>query len=256
MLLLTFCGSFSTDIRKPATRKAQIQRPLNSHSNSATNTPSDGASHDTDDRNGYTEPVSDDEGDEDNRHHSVAKDEAAWADLPAQAAAQAKAYRDSNAGKVTPPSTSTGSKKLQEIFPKLTPANLTKLLDSKYEMERDRGLNESGEAQANGEDATVNPSSISLRPGRVEYVSSFRAQPGKKIAIPVRVEPKVFFANERTSESDTPDRPSRVLFTHRNCLSQPSRGSSSRSSSAPLGSESCHSRTLMVRPSICSLPRQ
>lgn len=64
-------------------------------------------------------------------------------------------------------------------------------------------MNENGaEAeQADRERDTINPSGISLRPGRVEYVSSFRAQAGKRIAIPVRVEPKVFFANERTSES-------------------------------------------------------
>lgn len=95
--------------------------------------------------------------------------------------------------------------KLQEIFPKLTPANLSKLLDSKYETERDRGLNE---AAAEGQD-TLNPSGISLRPGRIEYVSSFRAQAGKRIAIPVRVEPKVFYANERTSEF----RASMLLFS-------------------------------------------
>ncbi|TIA87209.1 hypothetical protein E3P99_03315 [Wallemia hederae] len=32
----------------------------------------------------------------------------------------------------------------------------------------------------------------------VEYVSTFKAQDGKKIWVPVRVEPKVYFANERT----------------------------------------------------------
>lgn len=58
------------------------------------------------------------------------------------------------------------------------------------------------EAQATGAaDATGNPSGISLVPGRVEYVSSFRAQQGKKIAVPIRVEPKVFYANERTGAS-------------------------------------------------------
>ncbi|TIA92565.1 hypothetical protein E3P81_01319 [Wallemia ichthyophaga] len=32
----------------------------------------------------------------------------------------------------------------------------------------------------------------------VEYVDTFRAESGKKICVPVRVEPKVYFANERT----------------------------------------------------------
>lgn len=79
------------------------------------------------------------------------------------------------------------------MFPKLTPANLVKLLESRYDREGDRGLNESGEADPNA-------SGFSVRPGRTEYVSSFRAQQGKRIAIPVRVEPKVFYANERTSK--------------------------------------------------------
>jgi len=39
---------------------------------------------------------------------------------------------------------------------------------------------------------------MTVRPGRLEYVSSYRAEPGKRIAIPVRIEPKVYFANERT----------------------------------------------------------
>lgn len=186
-----------TDIRKPATRKAQIQRPVNSHSASPTQSPSETASGDTADLTGYTEPVSDDEEGDENHHHAMTNDEAGWVDLPAQAAAEAKAYRDSNAGKLDASVPNKAAAKLQEIFPKLTPANLSKLLDSKYETERDRGLNE---AAAEGQD-TLNPSGISLRPGRIEYVSSFRAQAGKRIAIPVRVEPKVFYANERTSES-------------------------------------------------------
>lgn len=155
--------------------------------------------------------MSDDEDDgDDNRHQAVATDEAGWADLPPQAAAEAKAFRDENAGKqsderlaaTTSTNTTANGKqgKLQEIFPKLTPANLSKLLDSKYELERERGLNERRGQDGEEGGPEANPSGVSLRPGRVEYVSSFRAQPGKRIAIPVRVEPKVFFANERTSK--------------------------------------------------------
>ncbi len=32
----------------------------------------------------------------------------------------------------------------------------------------------------------------------VEYVRDFHAQPGKKVSVPIRIEPKVYFANERT----------------------------------------------------------
>ncbi|KPV74039.1 uncharacterized protein RHOBADRAFT_45336 [Rhodotorula graminis WP1] len=172
-----------TDIRKPATQKAQIQRPITSGSGTNSGTPSDVRSADLAQ---YTEPVSDDEDDEGNRHFATTSDEAGWADVDPQAAAEAKAFRDAQA-------------KLQ-------------LVESRYTLDRDRGLNErssSGHAASSGEGAAAggraggeqgnNGSGISLTPGRVEYVSSFRAQQGKKIAIPVRVEPKVFYANERTT---------------------------------------------------------
>ncbi|KAM0750607.1 SPX-domain-containing protein [Meredithblackwellia eburnea MCA 4105] len=174
-----------TDIRKPATSKASILRPAASHSNTQSATPSDGRSNDLEH---YTEPVSDDEDHETNRHHAIAKDQAGWADLPPQAAAEAKAFRDENAGKTEEARPGKGYK-AQEIFPKLTPANLTKLLDSKINTESEQPLNTGGDPNA---------SAVSITPGRVEYVSSFRPPTGKRVAIPVRVEPKVFYANERT----------------------------------------------------------
>ncbi|BGP10452.1 Vacuolar transporter chaperone 4 [Rhodotorula toruloides] len=203
-----------TDIRKPATQKAQIQRPPTSHSNTNSGTPSETRSTDLAQ---YTEPVSDDEEDEGNRHIGATADEAGWADLDPQAAAEAKAYREAQSKVAKGPggrpeqshlvAAPPKPPKSNEFFPKLTPANLSKLLDSRYELERDRGLNQQeasaevrAEAEATGAaEATGNPSGISLVPGRVEYVSSFRAGQGKKIAVPVRVEPKVFYANERTT---------------------------------------------------------
>ncbi|GAA5857609.1 hypothetical protein JCM5353_001399, partial [Sporobolomyces roseus] len=192
-----------TDIRKPATHKAQIQRPLaSSNSNTAPGTPSDARSSDQDPVQ-YTEPVSDDEDADDDRFVGTAVDEAAWAQLPPEAAAEAKAHREELAKSVKATISQQGGatngdnngnlvKQTKEMFPKLTPANLVKLLESRYDREGDRGLNESGEADPNA-------SGFSVRPGRTEYVSSFRAQQGKRIAIPVRVEPKVFYANERTT---------------------------------------------------------
>ncbi|GAA5995708.1 Vtc4p [Rhodotorula paludigena] len=204
-----------TDIRKPATQRAQIQRPVASNSNTNSGTPSEARSTDLAQ---YTEPLSEDEEDEGNRHVSATTDEAGWADLDPQAAAEAKAYRDAQSKAQKPGGrpeqshlTAAPAKpnKMQEFFPKLTPANLSKLLDSRYEMERNRGLNEGAngspddavaEAESTGASAaTGGPAGLSLVPGRVEYVSSFRAATGKKIAIPVRVEPKVFYANERTT---------------------------------------------------------
>lgn len=151
----------------------------------------------------YTEPVSDDEDADDDRLVATTTDEAAWAQLPPEAAAEAKAHREELAKVVedrvaqSGPSNGNGvaARSTKEIFPKLTPANLVKLLESRYDRERDRPLNESGQGEAD-----PNASGFSVRPGRTQYVSSFRAQEGKRIAIPVRVEPKVFYANERTSE--------------------------------------------------------
>lgn len=182
----------------------------------------------------YTEPVSDDEDNEENRLRYVVNrdgEEADWADLPKGAAAEAKAFRDSNAGKETPDKKPVGSsQKVKEIFTKLTPANLARLLNSKYTGEHERTLN------SGADEGEMNESGFSLKPGRIEYVSSFRAQPGKRIAIPVRIEPKVFFANERTSTS--PSLP-RLVADQTQC----SRGSSSRSSCLPSVSEFSPSRS-------------
>ncbi|BGP19071.1 hypothetical protein JCM10213_006662 [Rhodosporidiobolus nylandii] len=202
-----------TDIRKPATQKAQIQRPITSHSNTNSGTPSDSRSADLAQ---YTEPVSDDEEEEGNRFVGTTADEAGWADIDPAAAAEAKAYREgqaklaqgpggrSEASHLTAAAPSRPPKQ-NEVFPKLTPQNLSKLLDSRYELERARGLNEGSSqeteaaARTGAADASGNPSGISLTPGRIEYVSSFRAEGGKRVAVPVRVEPKVFYANERTT---------------------------------------------------------
>lgn len=269
---LTRRTSCRTDIRKPATQKAQIQRPITSGSGTNSGTPSDARSADLAQ---YTEPVSDDEDDEGNRHFATTSDEAGWADVDPQAAAEAKAFRDAQAKLEVGPAGQQDRSHLTAAlpkapFPKLTPQNLSKLVESRYTLDRDRGLNErsgsgsGGRAASSGGEGAAgaarggaggepqgNGSGISLTPGRVEYVSSFRAQQGKKIAIPVRVEPKVFYANERTSASASlfPSRPRRStdpfsLFLAR---SQRSPGSSSRSSSLRSASASSPSRTRTVR---------
>ncbi|GAA5985004.1 hypothetical protein JCM10908_002485 [Rhodotorula pacifica] len=191
-----------TDIRKPATQKAQIQRPITSQSATNSGTPSETRSADLAQ---YTEPVSDDEEDEGNRHIATTSHEAAWADVDPQAAAEARAFREAQSKIHKGPGgqqeqshlTAAAPSAPKELFMKLTPANLSKLVQSRYELERDTGLNEAQTSRTNG--SAGGASGISLVPGRVEYVSSFRAQEGKKIAVPVRVEPKVFYANERTT---------------------------------------------------------
>ncbi|WFD43889.1 vacuolar transporter chaperone [Malassezia psittaci] len=53
-------------------------------------------------------------------------------------------------------------------------------------------------AALQGRDEEEPRASGSGPPADVEYVSNVQAQPGKKVSVPIRVEPKVYFANERT----------------------------------------------------------
>lgn len=173
----------------------------------------------------YTEPLSDDEDEgEDNRLKGAARNEGDWVGDVGEADLQAaKSYRENHvreeAERAKKPGKAVkrdGATSVKEIFTKLTPANLARLLNSKLDMDRNRPLNSgtsSRPTESNGNGISpvsneevqdisgeqVNESGFTLNPGRIEYVSSFRAGPGKRIAIPVRIEPKVFFANERTS---------------------------------------------------------
>jgi hypothetical protein len=87
-------------------------------------------------------------------------------------------------------------KAVVETVAKLTPQNLQRLLRDKY------GQGENGEAPSGEEGAEDADEGAAGQEGegqrRIDYVSSFRAQGSKRIAVPVRVEPKVYFANERT----------------------------------------------------------
>ncbi len=102
-------------------------------------------------------------------------------------------------------STSTAFDK--SYFSKLTPNNISRIWRAKYardssgnsqaggdEDEDDEDEDERIRAQLEGRDEEDAPPP---RAG-VEYVNNFHAQPGKKVSIPVRIEPKVYFANERT----------------------------------------------------------
>jgi hypothetical protein len=150
---------YRTDIRKPATQKAQIQRPMTSQSATNSGTPSEVRSADLAQ---YTEPVSDDEEDEGNRHIATTSHEAAWADVDPQAAAEARAFREAQSKMQKGPGGQPDQSHLtaavpsapKELFMKLTPANLSKLVQSRYELERDTGLNESQDSRANNGNAS------------------------------------------------------------------------------------------------------
>lgn len=92
-------------------------------------------------------------------------------------------------------STSTAFDK--NYFTKLTPNNIKRLWRAKYSRDAD------GEDGDDEDDQDGAPSTARAVPARDEeetreYVNSFHAAPGKKVSVPIRIEPKVYFAAERT----------------------------------------------------------
>lgn len=113
-----------------------------------------------------------------------------------------EAPRKKPAGRKEILSTSTAFDK--NYFSKLAPSKIKRFFRSPYS--RDRPEDEEGEDEDGEERERVRQSLMgrdeeepqgNARQG-VEYVTSFRAPAGTKVSIPVRVEPKVYFANERT----------------------------------------------------------
>ena len=198
-----------TDIRKPVSTKktALIERPTHSHASHTPTTTSDTdpvAVH-------YTEPLSDDEDDSEagDPMSKPANDEIGVAGLPADAHAQAedaKAFREKNASAsqyldpntassvAVSDATATGAD-----YPKLTPKNLKKMLAQKYHQSAGEG-EEQPDVDLNRTDSTPKQDqgpSAPLDTNTTEFIDNFTYS-GKRIAVPVRVEPKVNFALERT----------------------------------------------------------
>jgi len=208
----------STDIRKPVTAKktALIERPAQTASHTPTTTSDSLPEPPT-----YTEPLSEDEEEvddhvsDDEEEHAgkgdpmrrAANDELGVAGLPADARARAedaKAYREKNQSAssylqasdatVNPPSS---SKNAENELNKLTPKNLKKLLAQKYEQEEIQRQEEQGQnGKTPGAVPNEGPGAV-LDENQTEYVQNFTYS-GKRISVPVRVEPKVNFALERT----------------------------------------------------------
>ncbi|EGG03659.1 uncharacterized protein MELLADRAFT_49481 [Melampsora larici-populina 98AG31] len=164
-------------------------------------------------------------------------EESRWAGLPPDAVAEAKAAREKNRSSdpqpsshaippigATKPSPSeavdtismdaeTGSHQISSLvepayLAKLTPGNLRKMLKVKAKKLRSRNAVESG-SQENHADASDAESDLAdegpkvvgataPRESGVEWIRHFQAPRGKRVAVPVRVEPKVYFATERT----------------------------------------------------------
>ncbi|KAF8666569.1 SPX protein [Rhizoctonia solani] len=207
------------DIRKPDTGNVAIGRPISAATSPESHTPASEA----DQVLRYTEPVS--EGEEDEmRDYGVAQDEVSIARLDAKAAAQVIKERQAELER----------QKLEEMQKDKTPTSEGRLTSapepdladdeddertpflrrrrSSQPAERPKGLSINPLAPSKAFDKNFK-SALNKRNGNIpegdeeeavpereetEYVRHFIAQPGKKIAVPVRVEPKVYFANERT----------------------------------------------------------
>ncbi|KAG8744137.1 vacuolar transporter chaperone [Ceratobasidium sp. 414] len=215
------------DIRKPDTGGVAIGRPISTATSPESHTPA--SEHEP---LKYTEPVS--EGEEDELMDvAVAQDEGRLAGLDAQAASEAIKERQaelerqrledeqrrqvgesSQQGRMTSataPELVEGEEDERTPFlrrrrssqpaerPKVL--NINPLAPSKaFDNNFKRALkNRQAEDIAEADDEQGAPDQLASEPrNETEYVRHFIAQPGKKIAVPIRVEPKVYFANERT----------------------------------------------------------
>lgn len=226
-----------TDIRKPVSTKkaALIERPTPTASHTPTTasdtepqgpTYTEPLSEDEDD-GGAPDAADDDDSDDhlgqmgDPMRHA-ADDEMNVAGLPAEALAQARdarAFREKNrenqgllepgSGKkntaqdnAVSSSHGTGTNGTKADLSKLTPKNLKKMLEQKYQQEEQAG-SASGGANGSADNVdgaqdsnTLEPNESTISNGPT-YVNNL-TYGGKRIAVPVRVEPKVSFALERT----------------------------------------------------------
>ena len=81
----------------------------------------------------------------------------------------------------------------------LTPSSLfDKSYKSRFSSERLRLEADSRGERDEPEENVLPPEDTQGRGGSIQYLRQWRAQGGKKISVPVRIEPKVYFAAERT----------------------------------------------------------
>jgi hypothetical protein len=215
-----------TDIKTPVNPKSrvQIERPHSAAQSSASNNTSIPTSP-TPSQPTYYEPVSEGEDDDEEFLGHAANDEARRLGLPPDAHSQAEAaklFREnklreeaeharangedpeqdparrasvSQPGKKYGPRLDIDPLQPSSSFDKklalLDPKSMQKLFKAKDSQNRSKYGDDEDEDEE--EEATAN-----YDPNHVEYTRQFNAPEGKRIATLVRIEPKVFFANERT----------------------------------------------------------
>ncbi|ORY25634.1 putative vacuole fusion, non-autophagic-related protein [Naematelia encephala] len=213
------------DIRKPITARSRvlIERPTSHAASTATTSAMHSPGHSG---GSYHEPVSEGEDDEEYLVEA-ATNEDQHLRLPPDAAAQARAARDfreqklrdeaaANAGSSDgppPPNTQPprGPKGKYDPPLRIDPLAPSDRFDTNVSLLDDKSiakLNNEAKKQRNGgkadhddddddEDEEVDEAEDE-QGNRSEFIRTFHAPPGKKISVPVRVEPKVIFAAERT----------------------------------------------------------
>ena len=215
------------DIRKPVSARSRvlIERPhSNPQSSGSASTGPDSPSRSA---QSYHEPVSEGEDDEEYLVQA-ARNEEQHLRLPPGAAAEARAARDFREQKLREEaaaqaggSSSNGDSRPQEGVrtvsaianrAKYDPSlridplassdrfdkNLSLLNDESLKKLNDEAKKRAGQHAEEDEDEVAEEEEEDEAGDRVVYVNQFRAPAGKRIAVPIRIEPKVVFAAERT----------------------------------------------------------
>lgn len=206
------------DIRKPVSARSRvlIERPHSnaqssgSASTTALHSPSRSAQS-------YHEPVSEGEDDEEYLVQT-ARNEEQHLRLPPTAAAEARAARDFREQKLrdeaaakasgsnnddrpnAPRTASQAARAKYDPSLRIDPLASADRFDKNMSLLNDESLKKlQAQAQkADSDDEDVADEEEGEDGDRVIYVNQFRAPAGKRIAVPVRIEPKVVFAAERT----------------------------------------------------------
>lgn len=205
-----------TDIRKPETTQgaAAINRPtLTTVTASTSNSKSNSRRSSSVAEEPYHEPVSEDENEEPHEDEAVptamADDEGRATgldDAHRDAVADARGFREETlrkareSGEPKPTDGEAAEANFRPPVLKLTPGNLDRLLRTKYGGEADGEGETMSKTDAAAAGLDIDPvataGSSAIR--RPEFTSAYRAQKGKLISVPIRIEPKVYYANERT----------------------------------------------------------
>ncbi|WFD35260.1 vacuolar transporter chaperone [Malassezia cuniculi] len=97
---------------------------------------------------------------------------------------------------------STSSKFDKNYFKKLNPSNIGRLWRAKGDVQDEEDEEDEDDRRAiaalEGRDEEEPRGTGTGPPSGVEYVTNVQPNPGKKVSVLIRIEPKVYFANERT----------------------------------------------------------